>query len=285
MTHIPITKTLLTDIAKISNTRTKSKVLKALGQREYQRCAEDVLYWLDPSQHDDIAYVHTLDPHPLSTCNLCNDGAAHFFNKLEVHLKLFHSIVNPGPEAIKSMFTKVDPVRPFILKEYMPPIIRAWEKEPLMCIEKSRDVMATWLIITLYTWDTLFHRGRQNIVQSKTSSDSNELVKRAKHIYEHQPKFLRDVVKAVYTIGTQRSGELKLESINSEMLGFPQGPDIIRQLHPSGIFVDEAAFQEKAADAFASIKPAIQNGGRYTAISSANPGWFQHLCQDNLANF
>jgi len=285
MSNIEISKTLLTDIAKISNTRTKSKILKALGRREYDKCAEDVLYWLDPTKHGGIPYVYTLDPHPLSTCNLCGDGATHFFNKLEVHLKLKHGMVKIDSATIKSVFSKVDPVRAFILKPYMEPILRTWEKEPLFVIEKSRDVMATWMMVIAHTWDCCFHRGRQCIMQSKTSSDSNELIKRVKHIYDHQPKFLRDVVKGVYTIGTQRSGEFKLDDIKSEILGFPQGPDIIRQLHPSSVMVDEAAFQEKAADAFAAIKPAIQNGGRYTALSSANPGWFQHLCQDNLANF
>jgi len=167
----------------------------------------------------------------------------------------------------------------------MPPIIKYWINEPLLVVEKSRDVMATWLIVALYTWDTVFHPGRQNIFQSKTANDTNELVKRSWHIYQNQPQFLRKVVKGIYNLGGSKSGEFKLDGIHSEILGFPQGPDVVRQYHPSGIFQDEAAYQERAHDAFTAIKPAIQNGGRYTGISSANPGWFQLVCQDRSEEF
>lgn len=257
--------------------------MKVLGAQEYNRCAEDVLYWFDPKQHY-IPYVYTLDPHVLYTCILCNNETVHAQNKLNVHLALKHNIKSSSSktQTRKAYFSTVDPVRPFVLNEYMPPLIRAWEEEPLMVIQKSRDVMATWLIVALYTWDSMFHKGRQNIFQSKTANDTNELVKRARGIYENHPKFLKDIVKATYGLGGSKSGELKFPGIDSEILGFPQGPDVIRQYHPTGIFQDEAAYQEKAKDAFTAIKPAIQNGGRYTGISSANPGWFQMVAQDRL---
>jgi hypothetical protein len=52
--------------------------------------------------------------------------------------------------------------------------------------------------------------------------------------------------------------------------------------HPTGFFSDEAAFNPDAAESFAAIKPAISDGGKYSAISSANPGWFHRLCRDAL---
>ncbi len=73
-----------------------------------------------------------------------------------------------------------------------------------------------------------------------------------------------------------------MPGLDSEIIGLAQGPDQIRMHHPSGVFMDEAAFQEKAGDTFAAIKPAIQNGGRFTAISSAAPGWFALVCEDKL---
>lgn len=280
--YIPITKELLLDVAKIKP-RQRAKVMKILGKQEYNRCAEDVFYWFDPAQHY-LPYVYTLDPHILYNCILCGDSSTHSKDKLAFHLSIKHGIKSLSNEADvrKRHFTTVDPVRPFVLLDYMPPIVKAWEDETLLMIEKSRDVMATWLIVALYTWDSMFHKGRQNIFQSKTANDTNELVKRSNGIYENHPKFLRDVVKGVYNLGGSKSGELKFESIKSEILGFPQGPDVIRQYHPTGIFQDEAAYQEKAKDAFTAIKPAIQNGGKYTGISSANPGWFQMVCQDRL---
>jgi hypothetical protein len=48
------------------------------------------------------------------------------------------------------------------------------------------------------------------------------------------------------------------------------------------MFTDETAFHKDAGETFAAIKPAIQNGGRYTGVSSAYPGWFMLACKDQL---
>jgi hypothetical protein len=82
-----------------------------------------------------------------------------------------------------------------------------------------------------------------------------------------------------------KGGILEVPELGSMIMGFPQDPDTVRQFHPRGLFQDEAAFMPKAGDAFAAAKPTIQNGGRYTAISSANASWFQMLTQDTLSEY
>jgi hypothetical protein len=141
-------------------------------------------------------------------------------------------------------------------------------------------MMATWLIVALYTWDTLFHRNRENIFQSDDSTKTLDLVERSYFIWDNQPSFLKQIQPATITSGQTRSGILRVPGLVSTILGFPQGPDQIRQYHPSGVFVDEAAFQVEAEAAFMAVKPAIQAGGRYTAVSSANPGFFYASCRD-----
>jgi hypothetical protein len=132
----------------------------------------------------------------------------------------------------------------------------------------------------MYTWDTLFHRNRENIFQSDDSTKTLDLVERAFFIWDNQPSFLKNIHPAAVSAGQTRSGILRVPSLVSTILGFPQGADQIRQYHPSGVFVDEAAFQVEAEAAFAAVKPAIGAGGRYTAVSSANPGWFMQACRD-----
>jgi hypothetical protein len=215
-------------------------------------------------------------------CTLCTDGASHHFNKRHTHLELAHKIKTSTELEVKGFFRELSTTRPFFLIEYAPPIIETWLREPLICIEKSRDMMATWLTVIMYTWDTLFHQGRQNIFQSEDAFKTDELVQRAKFIYEKQPKFLKEVFKFNYSRGQSKSGVFRCEELSSEILGFPQGADQIRQFHPTGLFSDEAAFQSAAGDTFSAVKPAIQNGGRYTAVSSANPSFFQHLCRDSV---
>lgn len=280
---LDITPELLADVARLPNKRRKA-ALRALGRNEWQRCADDILYWLDEDRHSTVGpYVYTLDPHPLHACRLCNDQATHFFNKRRTHLQLTHDIECEEENELRGYFIELPTTRPFprhLLYEYIAPIIKPWQQEQFLFIEKSRDMFATWLVVTMYTWDTLYHEGRQNIFQSEDAPKTRELVERSWFIYNHQPKIIRDVHRAEYAIGAAKSGMLRITSLNSEILGFPQGPDQIRQYHPSGVFQDEAAFQVSAGDAFAAIKPAIQAGGRFTAISSANPGWFHLACSD-----
>ena len=239
--------------------------LKLVGQIEYGKCADDIFYWLDKNQHGNIPYVYTLDPHPMYECKNCDDHNIYAFSKLKNHLEVRHDMWGLKSKEVHSFFTELPTKRPFPASDdpmfdYMRPIIETWLSEPLVCCEKSRDMMATWLFVTLYTWDTYFHNGRQNIFQSDKASKSMELVKRAVFLIKNQPKFLRDQHKITVQSGNDRSGILSIPSINSEILGFAQGPDQIRMHHPSGVFADEVAFQEKAGDTFSAIKPAIQGG-------------------------
>ena len=47
-----------------------------------------------------------------------------------------------------------------------------------------------------------------------------------------------------------------------------------------GIFSDEMAFQADAEDAYTGALPTIKGGGRFTGVSSANPGFFHYLCEN-----
>lgn len=266
-------------LAELSRLRpgARQRALRTIGEAEFARCASDPIYWLDSSRHL-YPYVYTNDPKPLHECIHCH--TQHHFHRRKPHLEFAHSIETDDLDVLRGHFIELSGTRPFTLHDYMRPIIHWWQRDQFVLVEKSRDMMATWMVVALYTWDTLFHSNRQNIFQSLVSAKTAELVRRSLFIYKNQPKFLRDIHKATYNVGQNRAGMLLVESLDSEILGFPQGPEEIRQYHPTGVFQDEAAYQPMAGDAFAAIKPAIQSGGRFTAISSANPGWFMLACRD-----
>ena len=272
---------LLTKIAALPK-KQRTAAMKTIGQWEWDRCAKDLLYWVDKTRHPACAYVHTHDPHPLYSCLVCGNEAAYKFNQRKAHLKVAHEIESSTAGETAQLFKELPTIREFTIKPYIPPIFNVLSEEQFVFIEKSRDMIATWTTITWYTWDSLFHQGRQNIFQSEDAMKTLDLVKRAFLIYKHQPKFLKDVHKAVFSMGNAKSGQLVVPDLNSEILGFPQGADQIRQYHPTGVFADEAAYQSSAGASFAAIKPAIEAGGRYTAVSSANPGWFMRAVRDDL---
>ena len=204
-----------------------------------------------------------------------------FGSKRGIHLKLAHNLTIHTIREFGEHFVEMNPTRPFTVIEYMPPIIRAYLDSQFFAIEKSRDMMATWLMVTLSTWDVLFHKGRQHIFQSQDAGKTLELVQRVKVIYDNTPVFLRNAIgPVVFGKGNSKSGEFFSLRQDSEILGFPQGEDQIRQFHPSLVFVDEGAFQILAGAGFAAVKPAIQDGGKYITISSANRSHFELICRD-----
>lgn len=262
--------------------KTRTRVLRTLGAEEWEKCKEDPLYWLDPKQHA-VPYVYTWDPKPLMYCNLCNKPEVTYPvappERREYHLNQVHNIVIKDVKERDQSFTALKTIRPFVIKEYMPPIVEAWQDSQFFIIEKSRDMMATWLMVVMFTWDVIFHAGKQHLFQSQDGKRTLELMERVEFVYDHQPEWLK-LHKAKFTVGHSKTGIFRVPTLKSEILGFPQGPDQIRAYHPSGVFVDEAAFQEKAGAAYAAIKPAIMDGGKYVAISTPNPGFFQMLSED-----
>jgi hypothetical protein len=283
MVDIELNADTIAYLATLPNDSRK-KLYAEIGRREWDKCAADPLYWIDPTRHY-LPYVYTRDPKQLYTCKQCTLGLTYTFDSRVRHLQMSHGMAgeycdNLTSYALDEYFNGLPTTRPFTLFPYIEPIIHTWLREKIIFIEKSRDMMVTWLIVTLYTWDTLFHKNRENIFQSDDSSKALDLVERAGFIWENQPAFLRDIHPAVFSHGNTRAGILRVPSLRSIIMGFPEGADQIRQYHPSGVFQDEAAFQVEAEQAFTAVKPAIQAGGRFTAVSSANPGWFLKCVRD-----
>jgi hypothetical protein len=285
LTQIPLTKELLEAISRLPKAK-RTKVMALVGKAEYDKCQADPLYWLDSAQHvataewpGGLPYVFTKDPHKVYRCHIC-DGEVNEESRV-THLEIVHKLPHTNLHMLREQFTLLPAIRPFPMLEYIVPMVRAWEQAQYYAVEKSRDMSCTWLLVALFTWDAMFHGGRQHIFQSEDAFKTLELVQRAAVIYKNTPSFLRSVIgEASFSKGTTKAGELYFTDVDSEILGLPAGPDQIRQFHPSGIFSDECAFQTEAAATFAAIKPAIMQGGRYSAISSANRSWFELLVSD-----
>ena len=177
-------------------------------------------------------------------------------------------------------------------KEYLRLLVETWVKEPLLLIPKSRQLMMSWLFTTLYLWDAQFHSGRLTFFQSKKSEDADDLVKRAKFVWDNEPKFLKRFyqagvfkeLKANPQHGGQHiQGKLIFPDIYSEIRGIPEGGDVIRMHTASGILSDEMAFQPEAKNAYTAAKPTISSKGRFTGVSTAEDNtFFEDLVFDRL---
>ncbi len=186
-----------------------------------------------------------------------------------------------------------NPIKPFPDKEYLKVLVDIWLNNKLLLLPKSRQMMVSWVIVALYLWDTQFHMAKLTFFQSKREDDADDLVRRAKFIYDHQPKFLKRYYDGSKWINLKVNPQvpesrhvfckLALPAIHSEIRGIPQGGDIIRMQTSSGILADEMAFQPEAEAAYTAAKPTLSAQGRFTGVSTAEDNsFFEDLVFDKL---
>lgn len=167
---------------------------------------------------------------------------------------------------------------------YMQDLARLFLTEPLLLVEKSRQMMVTWIMVACHLWDAQFHEGRRIFFQSKKEKDANYLVDRAKFIYNHYPEPYKTVIHSLYPV-KEPMPYLKLEfgKTMSVIEGTPQGASVLRQYTASRIFMDEAAFMEQAEDAFMAAKPTLTGGGSLVVVSTPNfRNFFYLLAKDMI---
>ena len=170
------------------------------------------------------------------------------------------------------------PYRPFPDKPYFPPLIDQFQSEPVVFIEKSRDMMLSWLCVGFFTHAAMTNDQREVLFQSQKEDKAAELVDYAKTLYAQQDEALKRRFPLAKPLKEQAS--LKLEFANgSRIIGIPEGADQIRSYHPWGLLMDEAAFQPEAGEAYDAAVPVCQ---KIIVVSSAGPGWFADFLTEAL---
>lgn len=172
-----------------------------------------------------------------------------------------------------------NPIKKFPMeKEYLKELAEIITKEKLLLIEKSRQMLVTWICIAYCLWMAMFHQGKRVFIQSKKEHDADELLNRAKFIYKHLPDLMKNQYKAdepmAYCV-------LRFGKLDSIIQATAQGADVLRQFTASLILSDEMAFQEKAEEAFIAAKPTITGGGQFIGVSSPNFKEFFYLLKSD----
>lgn len=180
------------------------------------------------------------------------------------------------------------PIKPFPWeKEYIQLYVEIWLTNRLILVPKSRRMQMSWTNISLFVWDTIFHKGRKYAFVSKKEDDSDDLVKRAKFIIENLDTSV--VPKEIIPRHEYTFCNLKFPDIIGSIEGYPSGADQLRQYTFTGILGDEMAFWPNAEEMYAASFPTLQNtnggGGRFVGISSAAPGFFKAMVFDKINEY
>lgn len=171
-------------------------------------------------------------------------------------------------------------IKPFPALPYLERIVNVWLVERKLLVPKSRRMLVSWLFISLHVWLLLFHEHEYIFFAARKegrdeSQGSLELVKRAKFVINNLRSY-----KPPFT--EQKRGRIFCPSTSSQIVAVAEGANQLRQLAATAIFADEFAFWEKARETFAAAMPTIEASGRFTGVSSANPGFFADLVFDRL---
>lgn len=159
----------------------------------------------------------------------------------------------------------------------------------VLCIEKSRQVMASWMVCAYLLWRAKFHAHQLILVQSKREDDAALLVyhkepqvARISFLELNLPDALRSLHFGRYDAFQTGTGALRCHLFfpnGSHIWGIPQGGNIIRSNTCSCLFSDEAGFQPEFGLAYQAALPSIKGGGQGIFVSSAEVGAFATLIE------
>jgi hypothetical protein len=162
----------------------------------------------------------------------------------------------------------VPSIRPLPKKEYLKAICDLWMENDLALLEKSRQLMISWIFSYLCAWDAWTKYSRHNIFQGKRQEDVNAtgdkgLLGRARFMRDHLPPHLRPKVSGEATTYETYTNGSTLEAL-------PEGKDKIRSKVISVLFMDELGFHDEGEASLNTALPAARGGGKVWGISTPN---------------
>ena len=182
------------------------------------------------------------------------------------------------PATLEWLPVKFSPSRPFPDKPYFRPLAELFQAEPVLFLEKSRDMMASWFFVGLFLHSCMTVGGREVLVQSQKEKKAFELIDYAKILYEQSDPRVREKFPVVKPVWDQADGQLEFGH-GGRMVGIPGGAEQIRSYHPWGLMGDEAAFQPEAGESYNNGIAACQ---KIVMLSTAGPGWFADVVTDQI---
>ncbi len=161
--------------------------------------------------------------------------------------------------------------------EYIEVALHLMEREPVVAIEKSRTLMASWLTCGYFTLQMMLRPECEVIVQSETFEKACQMVEYCKTLYKLQEPWLQEAFPVDKRVIRQATDQFRLAN-NSHIFAISSDPEAVRSYHPWGLFSDETGFQPMAGESF---NTALGSGVQKIVLNStANVGWYSAYRKD-----
>lgn len=179
-------------------------------------------------------------------------------------------------------------IRPLLADgdDYLRIIAEAVSTEPMLRIEKSRQLRVTWLLAALMVHKSLTQPGCKIAYQSKTYDHGDAYLRdRFWFIYTQIPAKYK-VPKARYVSGVIEVFHDEASTIpTSQIMVLAEGAEAVRQYTFTTWWSDEFAFQQWQDEALTAARPTLTGGGQAILTSSANgnQNLFYRLGHEDIA--
>ena len=154
----------------------------------------------------------------------------------------------------------------FGLREAQKEALRRWGDNRYSLTLKARQIGWTTLVAAHQFWLAFFHEDQNIIDLSRTEREAVLLLRKTKYGYKHLPKWMVERGPHQDVEHQQRMAF----SNGSQITSMPSASDPARGESATLVVVDEWAFLPNPEEAWASIEPVADVGGRIIGLSTAN---------------
>ena len=154
----------------------------------------------------------------------------------------------------------------FDLRRAQSTALQHWETNRYSLTLKARQIGWTTLVAAHQFWLAFFHPDQNIIDLSRTERESVLLLRKSKYGLQHLPEWL--VARGPESL-IEHQQKMGFDN-GSQITSMPSASDPARGESASLVVVDEWAFLPNPEEAWASIEPVADVGGRIIGLSTAN---------------
>ncbi len=163
----------------------------------------------------------------------------------------------------------------FDLRRAQAEALEHWAENRYSLTLKARQIGWTTLVAAHQFWLAFFHDDQNIIDLSRTERESVLLLRKSKYGFQHLPEWM--VARGPKSLVEHQ--QRMFFGNGSQITSMPSASDPARGESATLIVVDEWAFLPNPEEAWASIEPVADVGGRIIGLSTANGSgnFFHHL--------
>lgn len=154
---------------------------------------------------------------------------------------------------------------PFVLRDAQMETVESFLENRYSIVLKARQIGFSTLVSIYCFWLAFFYPDRHVIMLSRTEREAAKLLSHAKYVHTFMPDWMRFIGPILNW--TQKGVGM---TNNSAVESMPSANDPARGSTAHTIVVDEIAFLPNSDEAWASIEPVADVGGRVIMLSTAN---------------